>query len=204
MISKSSLAIKISKLRGFKEHKLKLEQYDSPSELVANIVWNAFMLGDIEDKVVLDAGSGTGFFGIAALLLGAKKAYFVDVDKEALEYCRQNLDELGLKGEIINEDISKFNEKVDVVLQNPPFGTKEKHADKVFLEKAFEVSLIIYSLHKTSTKRFVNSISKDYNFLVTHFWEFNFELRATQKFHKKQLHRIEVSCFRLEKIKRES
>ena len=54
MESKSSLAIKLSRLRGFKDHKLRLEQYDSPSELVAGIAWNAFMLGDIEGKVILD------------------------------------------------------------------------------------------------------------------------------------------------------
>ncbi len=199
MLSKSSIAITLSKLESFKERNIKLEQYESPSEVVAEIVWTAYMLKDIQGKTILDAGTGTGLFTIASLLLGAKRVYSVDVDKNALEVCKNNLDKLDLKSEIINKDISKFDKTTDVVIQNPPFGTKEKHADKVFLEKAFKTAKIVYSLHKSTTKKFVESIARDNNYKITHIWEFNFELKKTQKFHKKRIHRIEVSCFRMEK-----
>ncbi len=39
---------------------------------------------------VLDLGSGTGILSIAALLLGAGKAWCVDIDQAAVDACRRN------------------------------------------------------------------------------------------------------------------
>ena len=39
---------------------------------------------------------------------------------------------------VIVGDINGFNEKVDTVIQNPPFGVKKEHADKIFLEKILQ------------------------------------------------------------------
>lgn len=41
----------------------------------------------------------------------------------------------------------------DIVITNPPFGTKEAGIDKLFIEKAFEsCSGNVYSFHKASTR----------------------------------------------------
>ena len=54
-------------------------------------------------------------------------------------------------------DVSKWNtEKMrgffDVVVMNPPFGTKEQGMDYIFLTKAFEICKgNVYSFHKTCT-----------------------------------------------------
>ena len=58
--SKSSLAVALSKLKGFEKPKVKKEQYMTDSEVAADILWNAFMDGYIDDKTIADLGSGTG------------------------------------------------------------------------------------------------------------------------------------------------
>ncbi|MCK4670487.1 MAG: methyltransferase [Nanoarchaeota archaeon] len=206
-ITKTKLKIQLSKLGEFKQPKLNLEQYPTPGNIAATILWNAFMLGDIEDKIILDAGCGTGRFGIGALLLGAKFVYFVDIDKKALTILKENLKQHKFKNyQIINKDIKSikktdFKKKLQTIIQNPPFGTKKEHADKLFLEKAFKLCDRIYSMHKLTTKAFLNAIVKDSKFKVTHYWDFFFELKQTQAFHKRKIYRIDVACWRLKKTR---
>lgn len=45
---------------------------------------------DLQDKVVIDYGCGSGILGIAALLLGAKQVYAVDIDPQAVLATSQN------------------------------------------------------------------------------------------------------------------
>ena len=198
MVSKKQVAIALSKLKTFDKSKIKLEQYTTDSEIASVVLWDAFMQGVIEEEVVADLGCGTGILGIGALLLGAKKVLFVDVDKDALIILETNLKDLELDNfEIIHTDVSEFNAKVDLVLQNPPFGTKQKHADKKFLEKAFSVSEVVFSFHKSSTKQFVKAISNDFKFNIAKEFEFDFPLKNTMKIHKKKMEKIKVSCFEL-------
>lgn len=45
---------------------------------------------DLTNKVVIDYGCGSGILGIAALLLGAKQVYAVDIDPQAVLATQQN------------------------------------------------------------------------------------------------------------------
>lgn len=45
---------------------------------------------DLRDKIVIDYGCGSGILGIAALLLGAKQVYAVDLDPQAVLSTMQN------------------------------------------------------------------------------------------------------------------
>ncbi len=203
--SKSRLAVVLSKLKGFEKPKVSVEQYIMDSEIGAELWWNAVYRVDIKEKVLVDLGCGTGILGIGALLLGAKKVYFVDMDEKVIDTAKENLadvkSECSVDGEAVFlcQDIKTFNEGVDVVLQNPPFGTKQKHIDRIFLEKAIGLANIVYSFHKTSTKIFVESFAKDNNFEITAFFEFRFPLKQTMEFHRREIHRIDVGCWRLEK-----
>lgn len=201
--SKSSLAIALSKLQVFPSPKPKLEQYPTDPEIAAEVLWNAYMLGDIKGRTIADLGCGTGILGIGAILLGAKKAYFIEKDASAVNVLKSNLKDagqaIGRRAEVVESDMTLFDEKVDLVLQNPPFGTREKHADRQFLEKAFSVSSTVYSFHKTSTRRFVQSFSEESGFTITNRFDFDFPLKQTLAHHKSRIRRIAVSCFRLER-----
>jgi putative methylase len=179
--SKSQLAIALSKLQVFPSPKIGLEQYPTDSEIAAEVLWNAVMLGDIENKTIADLGCGTGILGIGALLLGAKKVFFVDTDAAALAVLGNNLKSTGIEEgfEIINSDVADFNGKADLVIQNPPFGTKEKHVDKTFLEKACTIADKVYSFHKTSTSDYIIKFAQDKGFIPKGRWDFSFPLKQT-------------------------
>lgn len=204
--SKSGLAIVLSKLEGFFEPKVRQEQYLMDSEIGASMLWNAYLLGDLERKIVADLGCGTGILGIGALLLGVKQAIFVDSDEKALVTAKKNLSKVRSEGYILGkvkficQDIGKIKIKADIVLQNPPFGTKVSHADVSFLEKALESAPVVYSFHKSESKRFLELFSAKKNAKITHAWGFRFPLKASFPFHRRQIHRIDVSCFRFQRL----
>jgi len=203
MLSKSSLAVQLSKLRVFEKPSLTDEQYSTDSEAAAEALWFAVMHHDIENKLVADLGCGTGILGIGALLLGAKKVFFVDKDAKALKILRENIGGLGLEKDryrIEKALVSDFKENADVVIQNPPFGTKQKHSDRSFLAKAFETARVVYSFHLIESRDFIAGFARDSNFRVTHILQFNLPLKATQKFHKRKIHRVKVGCWRMEKL----
>ena len=206
MISKNKLSILLSKLEDWERPKVEQEQYSTPGNIAADVLWNAFMNKDIENKTIIDAACGPGFLGIGCLALSAKKVYFIDKSIEAINIAKKNLcfgeDKLNTKfdADFIIEDIEKIKLKADVVIQNPPFGTKKRHADKVFLLKAFESAPVVYSFHKLATKKFIETIAKDNNFKITHLHRYDFPLKATQKFHEKPVKIIKVGCWRFEKV----
>ena len=204
--SKSSLAVILSKLKGFENPKVKAEQYTSNPDAAADVLWFAFMNGDIKDKIAADFGCGPGMLGIGCLLLGAKKAYFVDSDEEALAVAGENIAvleenyriKIKQKAEFICCDIKNFNKKADVVVQNPPFGVKNVHADKGFLETAFKTSKVVYSFHKIEAENFIRAYSRDSGFSITHLFSFVFHLKKTYEFQQKRVHKVEVGCWRIQ------
>ncbi|WP_251358779.1 50S ribosomal protein L11 methyltransferase [Kangiella sp. TOML190] len=54
---------------------------------------------DLSGKTVIDYGCGSGILTLAALLLGAKKVYAVDIDPQAIDATRENLKRNGLAEE---------------------------------------------------------------------------------------------------------
>jgi putative methylase len=197
-LSKSSLAIELSKLKTFSEGEIKLEQYSTDSEIAAEILWNAFLIGDINGKTVADLGAGTGILGIGAEILGATKVFLVEKEEKALKIAEENAENIeGVK--IIGKDINDFEDAVDTVIMNPPFGTKSEHADKAFLDKAFSITDVVYSIHKTSTRKFVEAMARDHCFTITHCWNYSFPIKRSYHFHRKPKVNIDVSCFRIKR-----
>ncbi len=202
--TKKGLAIALSKLKPLESLKVSLEQYSTDSEIAATILWNYGIIGEFSQKVIADLGAGSGILGLGALLLGAKKVFFVESEESSIEIAKKNYEMLKSEfdigeAEFIAKDVSSFNEKCDIVLQNPPFGTKSEHADKAFLEKAFSLAPIIYTFHKASTDAFIKKITLDNNFKIINEWLFDFPIKRTYSFHKKPVKKILVKVYRLEK-----
>ena len=82
---------------------------------------------NIKNSVVLDLFAGSGALGIEALSRGASKAYFCDLNKEAIKVIMDNLNKTRLieKATIIhcdyNEAIRKIKEKCDIIFLDPPY-----------------------------------------------------------------------------------
>jgi len=207
MVSKSQLAIILSKLKLFTTHSLHLEQYGTPSEIAADLLWQVdFSDRNIAGKVVCDLGCGTGILGIGALILGAKKVFFVDTDEEAISVLLENIRTVekqeGIKYsyEIVKGDVQNMTPiQAEVVVCNPPFGTKAKHADREFLGFATKCAPYVYSFHKTVTLDYLKDWCDAKNFDMIIITNYNFELKATQEFHTRKIHRIEVSSIRIKK-----
>ena len=204
--TKKSFAVELSKLRVFDKPKNILEQYPTESDVAADFLWDAVMRNEISGKIIADLGAGTGILGLGCLLLSAKKVFFVDIDKDCLEIAKKNFEELSKKYDLSKAlvefvvcDVRKFDEKADLVVENPPFGIKNAHADKAFLEVAFKTAPLIYSLHKTETKEFVEKISKDHDFKVVEVKNYNFPLKQTMSYHTRKIQRIDASCFKIKK-----
>jgi putative methylase len=203
MQSKKQLAVLLSKLKPFESPKLMQEQYTTDSEIAAEILWNAHMQGEIEGKSVADLGSGTGILGIGALVLGAKHVDFVEIDEAVLPALMSNLHDAEIalniefhNYEIIVADISTYNKKADLVLQNPPFGTKQKHADLQFLEKAIQVAPIIYSFHKAVTEEYLQRWAQQHNLQLAARFPFSWKLKQTMAHHEKKRQEIQVVCLK--------
>ena len=199
---KSQLAILLSKLEVFEHPKAELEQYPLDSETAATILWAAHQNKDIENKVIADLGCGTGILGLGALLLGAKKVYFIDKSEAAIRKAKQNLhfleqetnSHLQGKATWLIGDISLFTNKVRTVLQNPPFGTKKEHADRIFLEKALNIGKSVYSIHKTSTLDYIRNLIERKKRSIKEELRLEMQLKKTMPWHKHDVHRIDVTC----------
>lgn len=195
-MDKKELSVRLSKLKEVENPKVELEQYGLLSDIAAEVLWFAYMNGDIKGKIIADLGCDNGILGIGCLLLNAKKVYFVDVDKESLEIAKENLKDKR-KGVFVCKDVRDFNKRVDVVVENPPFGVQKKHADKVFLEKAMELGDVVYSFHKIESRKFIKNLANEKGFKVKAIMKFNLPLKPSQKFHKERVYIVKVGCWRL-------
>lgn len=80
---------------------------------------------DLDNKVVLDYGCGSGILGVAALLLGAKSVLAVDIDPQAVLATRQNAKLNGVADRIqvfLPEEFLAFyqnsNKDIEVITAN--------------------------------------------------------------------------------------
>jgi len=206
LISKKHLRILLEQLEQYYTPDFRLEQYPLDTRCASDILYIAFFnFNDIKNKIVIDLGCGTGILSIGAALLGAKKVFAVDIDKESIEIGKKNALKLNVNKKIkwVNLDIEFFKKKGDTVLQNPPFGIRsEKHMDLKFLEKAIMLSKVCYSLHKSGIKNrnFLTNFIENLNAKVTHIIPLKINIPQIYNFHKKKNVEIDVDLYRIIKI----
>lgn len=104
--------------------------------------------------------------------------------------------------DLVNMSVASADEglrnKFDVVVMNPPFGTKHnKGLDLLFLEKGIKLATrAVYSLHKTSTREHVLKKGEAWGTKPQVLAELRYDLPATYKHHKKASVDIQVDFIR--------
>lgn len=198
-------------LDDFEKPKVVLEQYPTPPHIASQILYSIQTVhDDIENKVIADLGCGCGMLSIGSMLLGAANVVGFEIDPNALTVFQNNINEMEIPGiEFVNCDVTrdvtstKFGNYFDTVIMNPPFGTKNNEGiDMKFLEVAqFLSNNVVYSLHKTSTRKFIQKTaeSSEWNVDAKVIAELKYDLPATFKFHKKSSVDINVDLWRCQK-----
>ena len=195
---KKHLEMAIQKVPKHPNPKVDLEQYSTPATIAADLLWDAYSLGDIADKKVMDLGCGTGIFAIASKLLGAASAIGVDIDRDSTDLASSYCGDV----DFICSDICDLENDfdVDTIFQNPPFGSQKnakKGADLKFVSKAVELSpKVLYSFHMASTEEFLISYFEKNDLEITHIFRYNFPIPKIYEFHTRESANVEVIVIR--------
>eukprot|EP01064_Diplonema_japonicum_P020285 TRINITY_DN2948_c0_g1_i1.p2 TRINITY_DN2948_c0_g1~~TRINITY_DN2948_c0_g1_i1.p2 ORF type:complete len:226 (+),score=56.97 TRINITY_DN2948_c0_g1_i1:965-1642(+) len=212
----------LQELEGFKKPKIELEQYATPAELAGHFVCSAERTyHDLEGKSVLDLGCGAGMLSIGAALMGADSVVGADIDWDALETAKENVQEMELEdvvdfvrlnvvdrdrrhGETDSMVLPSFRCKFDTVILNPPFGAnkdrQQKGIDLMFLHTALAMCApggAVYSLHKSSTREHIQGVVERWGAKAEPLGEYTWNLAKTYKHQKKQNKDISVDMWRI-------
>jgi putative methylase len=191
-MKKKDLEIALQRVEPFQDPSPDLEQYSTPADIAADMLFTAYSQGDIEGLTVLDLGCGTGILAIGAALLGAAHVIGVDQDEGALRQAAENADRLGANVELVRSEVQQVDSKVDTVIMNPPFGAQRRHADRPFLEKAVRTAEVVYSLHNANTQDFLLRLVSSLGAEGMIQKRYKFEIPHTFAFHKKAKKDVEV------------
>ncbi len=193
-MKKKQLEILLERLVGFENPSPEMEQYATPARVAADMLYLAYLRGDL--RVVCDLGTGTGMLAIGAALLGAR-AIGVDIDKQALKVARANAARMGVEVDFVRSDISSIVLRgIDTVVMNPPFGAQRASTgDRAFLLKATEMASTVYSLHNQGSEGFIRRFVEPCT--VEEIYRIPFPLKRCFEFHSKDVKTIEVELYRI-------
>ncbi|MHA2353140.1 MAG: METTL5 family protein [Candidatus Thorarchaeota archaeon] len=198
------LEIILQSIERMEEYEVSLEQYPTPADIAAAVLFAAHMEhDDIKHKAVCDLGCGDGIFAIGAALLGASRVVGLDVQSKALKVSRRNSASLGTDNttDWVLGDVTSFEVlgSVDTVVTNPPFGVKKRGADLRFLRKAISIANVTYSMHLAGEKNraFLDSTIEDLGGKITQVETFEFPIPRIYEFHRKQKHLVGVDLYRI-------
>lgn len=200
-MKKRKLEMLLEKVRGFENPDVSREQYATPAVVASELLYFAFMNGDLDGSVI-DLGCGTGVLAIGARLLGedagmdTQKVIGIDSDIRALKVARENASEFDIDVDFICCDVRDVCGRFDTVIMNPPFGAQEKGNDRPFLDRALEIGQVIYSIHNAGSRSFVEKYIKGRGAL-TDAVSMKFPIKHTFKFHRKEIALIDVELYRI-------
>lgn len=203
LVRKRDLERTLSEIEPNPSPKVYLEQYTTPSNVAADVLYlAAYVNDDIIDKTVLELGCGTGRLAIGAALLGAKEVYGVDLDLDAVSVAKKNAEALGVKEKThwIVGDIDDIEGTFDTILQNPPFGVQKRRADRRFITKSLALSNRIYSFHKSgnSNRVFIKRFIEEHGGKTNTIFPMIMEIPRMFKFHTKKKQSIAVDLYIIE------
>jgi len=209
--------------------KSELEQYPTPPDIAAHMLLAADAEDGLEDALVADLGCGGGVLGIGAALLGAAHVLAVDLDPAALEVAAENVEEFEVPVSLLGCDVVQLAMRsgpegapsgvadaeggadagaaggaFDIVLMNPPFGTRnESHgADVAFMQAGLRLCRpggAVYSLHKTSTRPFIAKKAAEAGGEASVVAELRFEIPRMYKHHRQPSKDVAVDFWRVQR-----
>lgn len=191
----------LSDIRPFRRPRVELEQYATEPHVAARIGIAA--ADAIADEAVLDLGCGCAMLSAAAAVCGAGFVIGVDIDEDALSQARENIERAELEGAVdfVRADVRSLprmlrgSRSFGAAITNPPFGTKDNAGvDLVFLRVAASlVRRAVYSLHKTSTRAFVERRAREASGgQARAIAELRFEIPRQFRFHKHRSVHVDV------------
>jgi putative methylase len=200
LLGRRRLAIALGRVPAHPSPSARLEQYTLTSDDAAELVWTAYIMGDVEGKVVLDLGCGTGRLALGCALLGASYVVGLDVDPLALRIARESSITLRVEDRVdfLLADVSSCRIRADVAIQNPPFGVQRRGADRPFIERAVSAAPIVYSLHKYSpgSRRFIQEFVQRLGRRPALLKTMSIRLPRSLEFHRERFHVVRVDLYR--------
>lgn len=198
---KKELEMLLSSVPSFPSPSKDLEQYQCDSTTASEIVWGAYMHGDISGSLILDLGCGTGILSYGAALLGALNVVCIDIDCQALKVARDYFNSKGLHyvDFVCGDAEHTFLRGVDVVIMNPPFGVHKRSADLGFLLAAMALKpRVVYSIHKYNTRshRIITETAMRNGYNAAVMTVRTMSIKATFEEHKRRVHRFPVALYR--------
>ncbi len=154
-----------------------------------------FEHNDLEGHIV-DLGTGTGRLAIGAALMGSEHVQGVDVDPKSLALARENAETARVNVEWVQLAVSTIKGSYDTVIMNPPYGTRTAHADIKFLDRAFKLAPVTYSIHKSSTRDFLTKYVQRSNNRIDVIRSMRMEIPHLFGFHSRKSKSIEVDLCR--------
>jgi putative methylase len=198
-MKQKKLEIMLQKVPFYENPNPYIEQYMTPANIAADVIFTAYGFGDIDDKKVIDLGCGTGVFSFGAKLANAKEVVGIDIDEGAIKIAKDFSEENKQDIEYIIKDVKDVDIKCDTVIMNPPFGAQKSNrwADRRFIEKGFKISTVIYSLHLSKTVDFIEKMVSSLNGEINYKKNYSFPIKHSQIFHKKKTVNYDVTLLRI-------
>jgi 16S rRNA (guanine966-N2)-methyltransferase len=144
-------------LRGKKLCPLKGLNIRPTTDYVRELIFN-ILAGRVEDTVVLDLFAGTGSLGIEALSRGAKRAVFVEKERDAVRILTRNISACRLqeRTSVLRRDIRR----------GPGFlKSSDQFFDLVFIDPPYDKGLAEHSVRLLSR---TESISDEVSIVLEH------------------------------------
>ena len=164
----------------FENPKPELEQYSTPVDIAIDIIKKINSRGLLSGKIA-DLGCGTGRLAIGAAILGG------EIDETALDIATNYSEKNNLDIKWICSAVENITEEFDTVIMNPPFGSQRPGADRIFLEKALEISNHVWTIHMAETRSFIEKLVDNRGGRIEMGYEFDFPIARSMPFHNKDV-----------------
>jgi putative methylase len=193
VLTTQELARLLQRAPAFPDPRASAEQFPTPANIAADILSHAFLRGDIDSKMVVDLGCGTGIFAVGAKLLGAGRVVGIDSDPASVRLARAWSEDLGIEVEWRTGDVSTIQSWFDTCVMNTPFGVQRRGADRPFLDTALRNCKTGYSLHHAETADFVRKYLASRGALLLDSRTYNIPIRYSQPYHRKPVKDVKAA-----------